>query len=788
MSAVENSAASPTIRLYGVRHHGPGCARALMQALQQQAPDILLVEGPPEANALVELAADPQMSPPVALLVYALEDSTQASFYPFASFSPEWQALQYANRQAIPLRFFDLPASVRLAAALQKEVDGVPASTSSTSSTSSTPSSAPATEPDVPELGVPDVAPIWQDPLDHFARLSGFADGESWWDALIEQRQHGAELFDIVLQAMRDLRAATPPPQAAEQLIEMQREAAMRQQMRAALKEGFVNIAVVCGAWHTSALEHLPPAKQDAALLKDLPKCKVAATWIPWNYQRLAMSSGYGAGITSPGWYEFLWQQKHNQQHDLADKLAERWLTHVAHLLRQQDLVASSAEVIDAVRLAQMLAHINGRGTPGLEEFNQAASSALCMGEAAPLALIQRELIVGTRLGQVPETTPAAPIARDLAALQKSLRLKPSAIEEDLELDLRQANDLAKSHLLHRLSLLEIGWGKAQKVYGKRGSFHEHWRLLWEPEMALHVIEAGRYGQTVLAAAQNKVLEQLLQMPDLPKLTKLLQQVLLADLPEVLPALLQRLADMAAQSADILHLLDALPPLAASLRYGSVRQLERGQIGQIVTAILARIAIGLPNACLSIKREAAQELLQRMAALQLALKTEQDPDLDEVWQACLKQIAQLQGAHPLLLGRCHRILLDAQVLDADSMAQRLALALSHPEPEYAADWIEGMLAGSGLLLVTDDRLWHLLDDWLQQLSAAEFVRSLPLLRRAFARFPANERQMLGQRASQGEAGATTKHEMALEMARVMKILPLARQLLGGHARSGKTSS
>ena len=551
----------------------------------------------------------------------------------------------------------------------------------------------------------------------------------------------------------------------------------MRQQIRAAQKEGFTRIAIVCGAWHAPALENLPAAKHDAALLKDLPKCKVAATWVPWNYQRLSMASGYGAGIASPGWYDFLWRQKLSDG-DIAHQLAERWLSHVAQLLRKQDLNASPAEVIDAVRLSQMLAHLNGRGQPGLEEFNQAASAVLCMGEAAPLALIRKEMIIGDRLGQVPENTPAAPIARDLAAEQKRLRLKPSAAEQQLELDLRNENDLARSHLLHRLTILDLPWGRQQQVRGKRGSFHEFWSLLWQPEFAVAIIEAGRFGQTVAAAAQGKVLEQVAKAHHLPQLTANLQQILLAELPDCLPPLLHKIADLAAQSADILHLLEALPPLISSMRYGSVRQVERSLIEEIVQTMLARIAIGLPNACMHINTDAAKQLLQHIGTLNLALNTEQNADDCQTWQACLQQIAQLSQAHPLLLGRCHRLLLDVDAIARAVLATRLGLALSHPEPEYSADWIEGLLAGSGLLLMNDDQLWSLLNDWLAQLQEPEFVRVLPLLRRGFSQFPPNERQMLGQRASQ--AGTTVQAALAnpLNLTRAALILPLARAIFG----------
>ncbi|MGH3223099.1 MAG: DUF5682 family protein, partial [Streptosporangiaceae bacterium] len=92
------------IELYGVRHHGPGSARSLRAALIQQRPDVVLVEGPPEADGLVALTAEEEMHPPVALLAYVPTEPKIAAFWPFAVFSPEWQALKYAHAAGIPVR------------------------------------------------------------------------------------------------------------------------------------------------------------------------------------------------------------------------------------------------------------------------------------------------------------------------------------------------------------------------------------------------------------------------------------------------------------------------------------------------------------------------------------------------------------------------------------------------------------------------------------------------------------------------------------------------------------
>ena len=97
------------LHFFGIRHHGPGCARSLRAALDALVPDCVLVEGPPEADAMAPLSIAEGMQPPVALLSYCPDEPGFAVYHPFAEFSPEWQALQWAARAAVPLRFIDLP-------------------------------------------------------------------------------------------------------------------------------------------------------------------------------------------------------------------------------------------------------------------------------------------------------------------------------------------------------------------------------------------------------------------------------------------------------------------------------------------------------------------------------------------------------------------------------------------------------------------------------------------------------------------------------------------------------
>ena len=111
------------VHLFGIRHHGPGCARSLAQALKALQPDLILIEGPPEADELLPLTIKPDMQPPVAILIYAPAMPQHAVYYPFAEFSPEWQAICYGQHRQVPTRFIDLPQAHHMAQAISLQAE-----------------------------------------------------------------------------------------------------------------------------------------------------------------------------------------------------------------------------------------------------------------------------------------------------------------------------------------------------------------------------------------------------------------------------------------------------------------------------------------------------------------------------------------------------------------------------------------------------------------------------------------------------------------------------------------
>jgi hypothetical protein len=693
-----------TVHRLGIRHHGPGSARSVLAVLDEVEPDIVLVELPADVEPALRWIGDPGLVPPVALLGYVTTEPARAAFAPLTSFSPEWQAIAWANERAVPVRAIDLPLAITLAG---------PA----------------GTDDDLLGHHPP------PDPIGDLAAAAGDPDPERWWEDVIEHRGDRAPAFDAVGEAMAAARAGFVPAPS-----ELQREAHMRRAIRTARRDGHERIVVVCGAWHVPALDvdggtrsdadHVPTAASDTATLRGLPKVKVAVAWVPWTAQRLTTRSGYGAGVESPGWYGHVFD--HPGEEGVAHFFVE-----AARLVRSRGGSASPDELIAGTRLATTLAAMRGRPRPGLAEVLDAADAV-----TGGLDLVRRELVIGAAIGEVPDAAPQVPLARDVAKLQKSARIPVTADGRTVEVDLRTPIGRRKSHLLHRLLALGIAWGVPVEGRGSSGTFRETWEVRWDPDLSVRLIERAGYGTTLDAAATARLVERAHGASGIAELVGVVEQALFAELPAAVEPAVDRLARVAATDPDVGQLLDAMPPLASALRYGDVRGTDAAALRQVVDGIVVRILAGLRAAARSLDDDAAAVMTERISALQGALAVLDHPARRAGLPQVLTDLAHGAG-HGLVQGRATRLLHDAGTWSTDAVRRRLSQALSGgTPPAVGAAFVEGFLAGSGSVLVHDADLLGVLDDWVAALPGDSFDAVIVLLRRTFGAFEAAERRQL----------------------------------------------
>ncbi len=281
---------------------------------------------------------------------------------------------------------------------------------------------------------------------------------------------------------------------------------------------------------------------------------------------------------------------------------------------------------------------------------------------------------------------------------------------------------------------------------------------------------------------------------DLPRLARLLELSLWADLADAVGPLLSRVQAASVVTTDTGHLIDALLPLARIVRYGDARQTRSERLTPITDVLFERATVSLPMACLSLDADAAASMVKSINTLQESVDLLSTAERQAHWTEVLRHISDQEQAHGLVRGRCVRLLLDRQQLEPGELQRRARLVLSpHTVPQQAAAWIEGVLQGSITLLLHQDTLWEELDTWVGWLDDETFLSLLPLLRRAFSTFTVSEKQVLGEkikhlwsdeRRNQSDAQAATvlqegneNADAALDLSRANAVLPVLERFL-----------
>lgn len=724
------------IRYFGIRHHGPGGSRCVIEEIADFHPDALALEMPADLQNIWPYLLLEQTKMPVAVLTYAVEQPERAMYFPLSDFSPEYILLFWAHIYNCSIHLMDLPTGYVLA----------------------------QDDPD-------EMRHIYEDPLGDFGRVAGYETGDSWWEAMFEQRHDCHQMFEAIAEAMTAMREAGYQEEPQTYL----REAYMRQTLREIVANGAQKIAVVCGAWHTPALQDLNNEMADKALLASLTAVETSATMVPWSNDRLAMRTGYGAGVSAPGWYRHIFfSEPENRTAD--------WMVKVISLLRSHGIEISPAHAIAAAQLADNLAALRDKPYPSLAEMNEAITAV--SGGLSPQAqhIIYEDLIIGQQNGTVPPNLPLTPLQEDINKQIKRLRLK---LEEDLhvfKIDLRKPLHVEKSQFLHRLILLKIEMASLDDRDSKKGTFTEQWYVRRSPHLVYQIVQCVRYGNTVYEAATNFFLERIEKDLLLDNTHYFVHNLMVCDLPDTIALLISRIQALAAQSKDIIGLMQAFTGLAPMLSYGNVRQTDTELLHKMVDTIVLRALLGVANACLNLSEDAARAMFAAMNGFHTALRPLNNANYEKRWYEALKQIATHSQSHPLLAGQSCRILVERQIFDSEEAQRQLSLQISAAlSPEYITDWLEGFLSHSALILIYDEVIFNLIDQWVNRLPEETFISILPTLRRITSKFSATERQQISEKTHTLTA-PLPQAETGDYDDRLKIILPILTQYLGDPTR------
>ena len=742
----------PLARIFGVRHLSPMGAFHLARFLDDTDPTAVLVEGPSDATEHLPYLVDKKTKPPIALLAFTKERPVRSILFPLAEYSPEWVAITWALRKKRVARFIDLPAETFLARQAHEEQKAKAAEGEGEA------------ESEEGRAKETDTQVYLADPYGAIARITGEPDHDTWWEKHFEHTTADDAYRQAIFAFGSELRSVDyEGPRRREETLT--REAFMRRAIRDTIAEGHdpARVVVVCGAYHAPVLTAEEPAMTDAEKAK-LPRAPTVITLMPYSYYRLSAQSGYGAGNAAPGYFQALWEELRAGS---TARLAPRYLSEVAGRLRKAGTIRSSAEVIEAVRLATAMAAIRGDAhAPTLRDLRDAAVTCLGQGESVAIGRWLDDVAVGDALGKVPPGVLRTAIQDDFYRIVKDLRLEDYLKDKEQPikgatskewLDLREDRftkspdaafrDRNRSIFLHRLDLLGVGFAKNVTTDRDRedSTYKELWKARWTPNCEIELVENALRGDSIEIAAVRLFQEKIGAAEGVGQAAELTRRAVECDLADAMTMALGRVQTLAVDDADFVGIAGAAIELAHLSRYRDVRKFDPAPLRPLVSQLFLRGTLMSPEAA-RCADDAASKIGKALANLQsVVLLGEDAGDIDaERWTRALDVIADDELTHAHVAGVACALLLERGVLPDAVLDRRVAKRISPgADPGQGAAFFEGLATRNRYALLSRKSLWSAMSAFIEDLDDDAFRRAVVALRRAFAAFEISEARRIG---------------------------------------------
>ena len=738
---------------FPIRHHSPVCSWHLEQVIGRYRPDCILVEGPENANELVEVLTDPDTTAPVAFY-YACRDEgkylsdseepgTWRCYYPFLDTSPELVALRAARALRIPGRFIDLSyggilLETRAARGLRSNEEKLSYAADRYLAHS------------------------------RFQKLlcekAGVRDFEEFWEKYfeVEGLALDSEAFVRLMNTYCFLsREDTPETELWEDGC-YAREAHMARRIREAGRT-YRRILVVAGGFHIAGLLH--PKTEPPELLK---RPKLVESVYPTRYSMTAADAlnGYASGMPAPGFYDAIWNAVHKESPEQAWRavLLEH-LVRTGRKLRRMGENISAFDEICAMDQALGLAALREKRWPGLYELQDAVLGSFVKGEASLSGLepmrVLRELTTGKALGSLAAGALVPPLTKDFEAQCKAFRLKldPGSNQTVTLSILSEPKHRQVSRFLHQTEFLNCDFAKRSRgpdllQNRDRNLIREIWEYRWSTAVDTALIEHAVSGGTVREACVTELRSRMANANRAEEGAELLLKGFLMGLGDHAGILRARMDALLIADGDFSSLCRACGHLYR-LHQWKDQYGEGGKLDdeQLLNRAFDRVVRLLP--VMHTVDDRGVGAVQESALLLYRLTLQPTfADRRERLQDALQMLAAQSPIHPGLLGSALGLLygMDPAWKGRIDGAVRGYLQGTRTLMLQSAQLLQGLFFTARDLLLTDGAFLKQIDELFCGLDDNDFTAMLPQLRLAFSYFLPRETDRLAKAVSAFHGG------------------------------------
>ena len=688
------------MKTFGIRHFSPAGAYFVRKFLNENRPDVVLIEGPADFDFLIDDIVSKNLLPPFAIMAYTKEVPIETVLYPFAVYSPEYQAILWARENNKECHFFDLESNIMLGLESKNEDEII--------------SDAPDKIHDKEKTLDFDMESFWERVLEQSEDMNAYKSGSALFGESL-RNEDGVSLRDII------------------------RESFMKRKIKEIIDSGIDSekIVAITGAFHTSAIQSLDGAMTDKEY-DSLKKKDSNITLMPYSYYRLSKRTGYGAGNTAPAYYELLWQGFIKNDKTYHER---KYLSLLAKYMREHGGIVSSAQVIEATMLSRSIANLRGGSIPTLVDLKDVGITCMGGGSFGEMAMGFAQSDIGTKIGVVPQESMKTSIQSDFLSRLKALKLEKykELVATPLQLDLRENLrvkskesaflDLNRSFFLYRLVTLGIDFAKIERNRQDNATWAENWILQWTPEAEIQIVESVLKGDTIDEAVAFVLGERLNNAISISEIADIIEAAFNCGIPKIVEGAGRKLDEMASGAVSIHEIAVTTSKLSDMILFGDIRKLDRKPLEPIVKRLCIRAAVILVEDIQSIHNV-------------FVLHDFLDKDL---WFDKLMEVSNRDDLNTKISGLATAILLDTGKTDENTLRIEVARRLSAGMPaELGANWFAGLSIRNHYALIGRLTLWESLSEYMDSLDEEEFRRSLVFLRRAFVDYSSKEKDMIAE--------------------------------------------
>ena len=742
----QNKIIKENIKFFPVRHHSPVCAFHLKKIIDEFKPETILIEGPSDANFLMEYMIDENTTAPFCIYSSYIDKSKEKcrSYYPFLDYSPEFVAIKKSHELKINCSFIDMPFGYIIENS-ENNINKKPIS---------------IYDKDNNKFNVND----YTSRLTKKAGLRSFAE---LWERDFEINgilKNSEDFIKNVFALGYYMRLIEN-----EDIETKNREYFMAKNIKECIDKKFDRILVITGSFHVNGiidkLKDFENIEREFNKLKKYNIQNSSNYLIPYSFEEADQRKGYIAGIEYPAFYNNIWKKLNEDLIENAyTETVKSFIVKAAGINRDYYNV-NIPDCINAYYMAINLAKLRGKNNAGVYELIDAVKSAFVKGEISlentgNIELMMK-LLSGIANGKVSSKSIVPPVVLDFRNLCKTHRIridKTETTESTLDI-IKDKNHFEKSKFFHKMRFLDIGFCKLIKgpdyiEKTDKNLAREIWKYKYNSQVEALLIDKSVYGTNVEELCLNFIKDKLKSKLNAEEISKLIIESAVMGLYNFLIDNYNEIENIILSDNDFISLCKALDNFSYLINIekinGNINK-DRENIFSnvdIISKIKSLSKLGFILAAQnmeSIKNLDEENALKYSVYIKnLFIYTLENEDLDcrEIFYGSIDSMTQNTFGSSHIYAVCLSIKYKSGKIDAKEFASIISNFLETAETESIAYFLNGIFLIARDILFINNDLINEIDKIVKNIEENKFIEILPNLRFAFTNLTPTETERL----------------------------------------------